>query len=144
VLRPQRSERLQHHQVERAAQDFRLGGFFIRHPNRLWPHSIRKSNEDALDDSTIESFTRICCGLASEGADCVCHRRVPVALRLDRVRPGALDFARQASSYQETRSLVRHVEHARWALEVHRSSQPRASSVNFMRRVIQTLDSRAE
>src|SRR4030095_890587 len=48
VLRPQRRERLQHHQVERAAQDFRLGRSFIRHPNGLYPRSIRKSNEDAF------------------------------------------------------------------------------------------------
>ena len=48
VLRPQRSERLQHHQVERAAQDFCLGRFFIRQPNGLYPRSIRKSNEERL------------------------------------------------------------------------------------------------
>jgi RNA polymerase sigma factor (sigma-70 family) len=106
------------------------------------PDLFRKRLQHAR--TAIESFTRTYCGLASDSADCACQRRVPAALRLGRVRPGALDFAHQASSYQETRSLVRRVEHARWALEVHRSSQPRASSVNFARRVVQTLDSSAE
>ena len=32
--------------VEGAAQDFRLGGFFIRHPNGLCRASIRMSNEE--------------------------------------------------------------------------------------------------
>src|SRR5262245_42591682 len=73
--------------------------------------------------TAIESFTRRYCGLVSDTADCACHRRVPAALRLNRVRPGALDFAQQAASYQETRSLVRRVEHARWALEVHRATR---------------------
>jgi RNA polymerase sigma factor (sigma-70 family) len=88
----------------------------------------------------IESFTRRYCGLASDSANCACHRRVPAAVRLGRVQPDALDFAQQASSYEETRNLVRRVEQARWALEIHRNSQPRASSIDFTRRVVQALD----
>jgi RNA polymerase sigma factor (sigma-70 family) len=91
--------------------------------------------------TAIEAFTRAYCGLASDTAACACHRRVPAALRLGRVRPGALDFARQPSSYQETRELVRRAEQARWALQVHRASQPRASAVDFARRLAQSLDS---
>jgi RNA polymerase sigma factor (sigma-70 family) len=102
------------------------------------PDLFRKRLQHAR--TAIESFTRKYCGLVSDSAECACHRRVPAALGLDRVRPGALDFAQQASSYQETRSLVRRVEHARWALEVHRSTQPRASSIDFARRVVQALN----
>jgi hypothetical protein len=91
--------------------------------------------------TAIESFTRTYCGLASDSAACACHRRVPAAVRLGRVQPDALDFAQQASSYEETRNLVRRVEHARRALEVQRSSQPNASSVDFARRVAESLDS---
>src|SRR6266511_1453317 len=57
--------------------------------------------------TAIEAFTRSYCGLASDSAACACHRRVPAARRLGRVRPDALDFAEQPSSYQETRGLVR-------------------------------------
>jgi RNA polymerase sigma factor (sigma-70 family) len=103
------------------------------------PELFRKRLQHAR--TAIESFTRTYCGLASDRADCACHRRVPAALRLARVRTDTLEFAQQASSYQETRSLVRRVEHARWALEVHRSSQPRASSIDFARRVVESLDS---
>jgi RNA polymerase sigma factor (sigma-70 family) len=91
--------------------------------------------------TAIEAFTRSYCGLASDSAACACHRRVPAARRLGRVRPDALDFAQQTSSYQETRGLVRRAEQARWALQVHRTSQPRASAVDFARRLAQSLDS---
>src|SRR5262245_52314424 len=103
------------------------------------PDLFRKRLQHAR--TAIESFTRMYCGLVSDSAVCACHRRVPAAVRLGRVRPDALDFAQQASSYEEARNLVRRVEHARWALEIHRSSQPRASSIDFARRVVQALDS---
>jgi RNA polymerase sigma factor (sigma-70 family) len=93
--------------------------------------------------TAIESFTRSYCGLASDTTGCACHRRVPAALRAGRIRAEAVDFAGRAASFQETRSYVRRVEEARWALEVHRSSQPRASSVDFARRLAEALDARA-
>jgi hypothetical protein len=91
--------------------------------------------------TAIETFTRAHCGLASDSAACACHRRVAAALRLGRVRPDALDFAGQPSSYQEIRELVRRAEHARWALQVHRASRPRTSAVDFARRIAQSFDS---
>jgi RNA polymerase sigma factor (sigma-70 family) len=92
--------------------------------------------------SAVEAFTRTHCGLVSDSAACACHRRVPAALRLGRVRPDALEFAEQASSYQETREFVRRAEQARWALQVYRTSHPRASTVDFARRIAQSFDSR--
>ena len=103
------------------------------------PELLRKRLQHAR--ATIEAFTRAYCGLASDRANCACHRRVPAALRLGRVRPDALDFAQQPSSYQETRGLVRRVEHARWALQVHRTSQPHASAVDFARRLARSINS---
>ena len=91
--------------------------------------------------AAIVSFTRTYCGLASDAAACACNRRVPAALRVGRIREDALDFASKASSYQEARSLIRQVEEARWVLAIHRSSQPRASSVDFARRLAQAIDS---
>ena len=91
--------------------------------------------------TTIEAFTRTHCGLASDDAACACHRRVPAAVRLGRVRPDALDFAEQPSSFQETRALIRRAEQARWALQVHRTSRTRASAVDFARRLARSLDS---
>ena len=89
----------------------------------------------------IETFTRSHCGLASDSAACACHRRVPEAVRLGRVHTDALAFAERPASYQETRELVRRVEHARWALHVHRTSHPRSSAVDFALRIAQSLDS---
>lgn len=94
--------------------------------------------------AAIEAFTRAHCGLASDSANCACHRRVPAALRLDRVRPDALDFAGHPSSYQEIREVVRRVEEARWALHVHRASQPRTPTVDFARRIAASFDSRGD
>jgi len=94
--------------------------------------------------AAVLSFTRAHCGLASDSAACRCHRRVPIALRSGRVHANALDFASKAASYQETRSLVRRVEQARWAMEVHRSSRPRESTIDFMRRIADALDANAD
>ena len=102
------------------------------------PALFRKRLQTAR--TAIVSFTRTYCGLASDTAACACHRRITAALRLGRVREDALDFADHASSYRDTRAFVRQVEEARWALQVHRSSHPRASSVDLARRLVSALD----
>ena len=89
--------------------------------------------------AAIESFTRTYCGLVSDAAPCACNRRVPAALQLGRVKPDALDFADRPSSFDDVRGLVRKVEEARWSVEIHRSGQPRASSVDIARRVLEAL-----
>lgn len=105
----------------------------------ITPDLFRKRLQHAR--AAIEAFTRAHCGLISDSTDCACHRRVTAALRLGRVRPHALDFAVQPSSYRDARELVRRVEQARWAHHVHRASQPRASAVDFARRIAESLDS---
>jgi len=90
--------------------------------------------------SAILTFTRTYCGLASDTAPCRCNRQLPAALRDGKVRADACSFAGKTSSFEEARAIVRQVDEARWALEVHRSSQPRASSVDFARRLLETLD----
>lgn len=105
----------------------------------ITPALFRKRLQHSRE--AIVAFTRAHCGLASETAACACHRRVPAALRLGRVREEALDFADHAASYRETRALVRQVEKARWALQVHRSSHPKSSPIDFARRLVSALDS---
>jgi hypothetical protein len=56
------------------------------------------------------------------------------------VRVGDPDFAEAESSFLQARALIRRVEAAQWALELHRASQPRSSDVDFTRRVISALD----
>jgi RNA polymerase sigma factor (sigma-70 family) len=106
---------------------------------QITPALFRKRLQHSRD--AVVSFTRAYCGLASDTAACACHRRVPAALRLGRVRDGALDFADQAASYRDTLAFVRQVEEARWALHVHRSSHPKASTIDFARRLVSALDS---
>jgi RNA polymerase sigma factor (sigma-70 family) len=107
----------------------------------ITPPLFRKRLQHAR--AAIETFTRTYCGLASDTAACACHRRVPAALRVGRIREEAVDFAGEASSYRETRLYVRRVEEARWALEVHRSNRPRASSVDLARRLVDAVDPKA-
>src|SRR5688500_4074513 len=96
------------------------------------PALFRKRLQHAR--TAIVSFTRTYCGLASDAAACACHRRVPAALRVGRIREDAFDFAGQAASYRDTRAFVRQVEETRWALQVHRSRNPRASSIDLEQR----------
>ena len=92
--------------------------------------------------AAIVTFTRAYCGLVSDTAACACNRRVPAALGTGRVRAESVDFAATASSFQEARAIVRQVDEARWAFQVHRTSHPRHSSIDFARRLARALDSR--
>lgn len=90
--------------------------------------------------SAIEDFTRAHCGLVSDAARCRCEQRVPVALKLGRVHPTERAFATAATSFEETQKLVRSIEQAKWAFEVHRTSQPRGSTIDFARRIVSALE----
>ena len=102
------------------------------------PELFRKRLQHARE--AVVGFLRAHCGLVSDAAACQCHRRVPSAslAEADGARP--LQFARQATSFQEARALVRQVDQARWALEVHRTSLPRASSIDFAQRLLDAID----
>lgn len=104
------------------------------------PALFRKRLERARE--AVARFTRSYCGLVSESAPCRCNRRVNAAVRLGRVRAAAPDFAEKAVSFEDARALVRRVEQARWALEVHRTSSPRNSPIDFSRRLIAALESK--
>jgi RNA polymerase sigma factor (sigma-70 family) len=106
------------------------------------PDLFRKRLQNAR--TAILQFTRNYCGLASDTAPCKCNRQVPSALRLGKIRAGSCNFAATASSFQQIKGMVRQVEEARWALQVHRTNQPRAASVDFARKLMNTLDARPE
>lgn len=106
------------------------------------PSLFRKRLQHARE--AILTFTRTYCGLASDTAACSCNRQVPSALRDGKVRIDSCSFAGTPSSFQETRAIVRQVDEARWALEVHRTNHPRASSVDFARRLVETFDLRRD
>jgi RNA polymerase sigma factor (sigma-70 family) len=94
--------------------------------------------------ASILNFTRQHCGLVSDAAACSCNRQVPAALRAGKIRADACHYAARASSFQQARAVVRQVEEARRAFAVHRSSQPRASSIDFARRLMETFESRQD
>jgi len=102
------------------------------------PALFRKRLQHARQ--AIVEFTKSHCGLVSDLAACQCHRRVqPEAV----ANPGgwqSLQFASRATSFQQARALVRQVDEARWAMEVHRSSQPKASSIDFAHRLADAFD----
>ncbi len=104
----------------------------------LEPATFRKRLQRARE--RIEQFTREYCGLVSDSAACQCNRRVPTAVQLGRARANDLQFAETAASYEEARTMVRRVEQARQALELHRVSRPKDSSADFARRVLVALE----
>jgi len=104
------------------------------------PDLFRKRLQHAR--AAVLSFTKAYCGLASDAAPCRCDRQVAGAVKAGRINPEQLVFAGTRVSFADTRALVRQVDEARWALEVHRTSHPRASSIDFARRLINVFDSR--
>jgi RNA polymerase sigma factor (sigma-70 family) len=104
------------------------------------PDLFRKRLQHAR--AAVLSFTKSYCGLASDAAPCRCDRQVAGAVKTGRIDPHQLVFAGTRASFEETRALVRQVDEARWALEVHRTSHPRASSIDFARRLIAVIDGR--
>ena len=101
------------------------------------PALFRKRLQKAR--AAIESFTRAYCGLASDEAPCACHRRVSAAVKTGRVRPDSIALAERATSFDETRSLIRKIESDRQAMEVHRASHPRPSTIDFARRLMESF-----
>lgn len=85
-------------------------------------------------------FMKSHCGLASDAAPCHCNRQVASALKVGRIRGDSCSYAAKPSSFVQTRELVRQVEETRWALQVHRTNHSLPASVNFARRLVQTLD----
>jgi RNA polymerase sigma factor (sigma-70 family) len=88
----------------------------------------------------IRTFLRAHCGLVSDAAPCRCNRHVSASAARRPADAQPLHFARRSTSFDEARALVRQVEEARWALEVHRSSQPRDASVDFAQQLLKSLD----
>jgi len=101
------------------------------------PALFRKRLQHAR--TAVIDFLQAHCGLVSDAAPCRCHKRVPAAAPPD-TRAQPLSFARRATSFEEARALVRRVDDARWAIEVHRTSAPAASSIDFAQRLLDAID----
>jgi RNA polymerase sigma factor (sigma-70 family) len=90
----------------------------------------------------VLAFTKSHCGLVSDAARCQCHRRVPAAATSDAGQTASIQFACRPTSFDEARRLVREVDEARWLAQLYRTSQPRSSSIDFTRRLLETIDQR--
>jgi hypothetical protein len=108
----------------------------------MTPELFRKRLQHAR--AGIMAFTRTYCGLVSDQAACACHRRVPAAVTMGRVRTDRFDFAVSESSFHEARALIQRVENGRRALALFRANHPRASSVDFAQRLARALDARRD
>jgi len=93
-----------------------------------------------LARTAIVSFTQSYCGLVSDQAPCRCNRQVPAGLKAGRLRAEDCTLAAKASSFAQTRAIIHQVDRAQWALQVHRTTQPRASSIDFAKRLIEALE----
>jgi hypothetical protein len=88
----------------------------------------------------VRTFLRAHCGLVSDTAPCQCNRHVPATSVDGAADVHPLQFARRATSFEEARALVRQVDEARQALEVHRTGQPREASVDFAQQLLTVID----
>jgi RNA polymerase sigma factor (sigma-70 family) len=89
---------------------------------------------------TIVTFTRAHCGLVSDTAACRCNRRITSASVREAGMREPLQFAARAISFDEARGLVRQVEEARWAFQLHRTSHPQTSTRDLARHVVDTIE----
>jgi RNA polymerase sigma factor (sigma-70 family) len=87
--------------------------------------------------AAVVGFMRSHCGLVSDTAPCRCHKHVP-AIQMESASPPA--FGRRATSFADARALVRRVDEARWALQVHRTSAPADASAAFVQRLLGVID----
>jgi hypothetical protein len=104
----------------------------------LEPSAFRKRLQRARE--SIEAFTRTHCGLVADGASCHCHRRVPAALALGRVRPESLRFAERGVSFTQARDLISRVEATQRVVELHRRMHPRGPQRDIASMVIAALE----
>jgi RNA polymerase sigma factor (sigma-70 family) len=104
------------------------------------PELFRKRLQEAR--KAIVNFTKKYCGLVSDAAPCRCNRLLPKAVRTGKVNPEVCNYATRKASFQQTRAMVRKVEEARWTLQVHRTSSPCASTVDFASQLVNILDVR--
>jgi RNA polymerase sigma factor (sigma-70 family) len=91
-----------------------------------------------LARTAIVAFIEAHCGLVSDNAPCRCNRLV-VPLRTAGKLAEDSALPRTALSFHSTRELVRQVERAQWALQVHRSTTPIGITVDFARRIMDSL-----
>jgi RNA polymerase sigma factor (sigma-70 family) len=104
----------------------------------LSPELFRKRLQFAR--SAMLRFMKSYCGLASDAAPCRCNRQVPAALQAGRISNEGCSYAAAPVSFEQTRTMVRQVEEARWALQVHRTNHLRPVPNDFARRLLQVLD----
>lgn len=90
--------------------------------------------------ASVLAFTKARCGLVSDTAPCLCNRQVSGAVRTGKVDAQHLVFARSPSSFVESRAMIEQVDEARRAVALHRASQPKASDVDFARRIVGMFD----
>jgi RNA polymerase sigma factor (sigma-70 family) len=101
------------------------------------PDLFRKRLQHARQ--AVVAFTRAHCGLVSDEAPCRCNRRVPASSGTQQVSV-PLQFAKNASSFQDMRAKVRQLDEVRWEAELLRSNHPREASIDFAQRILNAID----
>ena len=102
------------------------------------PGAFRKRLQRSRE--AIEAFTRAHCGLVSADATCACDRRVPAAIRLGRVEPERLRFARSGVSFAEARDFIGRIETAKQVTRLQQSAEPHGPSRDVAHVIASALD----
>lgn len=104
----------------------------------ITPELFRKRLQMAR--TSMLQFMKHYCGLASDAASCHCNRMVPVAIATGRIQPDQYNYAASPVSFEQSRQMVRQVEEARWAMQLHRTTSLRPSSIDFAKQLLTILD----
>ena len=91
-----------------------------------------------LARGAVVEFMEAHCGLVTDTAPCRCNRFV-IPLRTTGKLKAHADYPRTSTSFHSTREFVRQVERAQWALQVHRTTTPGGTTVDFARRIMDSL-----
>lgn len=95
--------------------------------------------------SKVVAFTAQKCGLANSGAKCSCPRRLPAALRLNRLNPQQLIHAgSDAPAYEEVVALAKHVEGQLKVLKLQRATGSLKSPQDLGLEIAQIVRSNAD
>jgi len=105
---------------------------------QISPELFRKRLQ--LARAKMLRFMKSYCGLVSDTAPCHCNRQIPAFPQTSKICSQGCSYATTPVSFEQSRAMVRQVEEARWALQVHHTNNPLPASVNFARQLLVILD----
>ncbi|HNX31094.1 MAG TPA: RNA polymerase sigma factor [Holophaga sp.] len=101
------------------------------------PALFRKRLQKARE--AMVGFLRAHCGLLDDRAPCRCSRMAARLRSAGAVDAATCEFAEAPTSFEETRRIIRQVDEARRVLHLHHIAEPKPSSIDHAKRLLEAL-----